>query len=149
MKRSLVVILALIWLGCAKGPETVTIEFRLAEMQPQEGLTEATFEQTGEKFYLHDEVLIGSAEIATATAIIWQDHDVVDLRFTASGKEKFAQITRQHLKKRIGILVDGKLVSAPIINAPILEGRAIIQGSFTEQEAQRIAKGITAELSAQ
>jgi preprotein translocase subunit SecD len=144
MKRFLVAIMALIWMGCAEGPEMVTIEFRLAEIQPQEGLTETTFDLTGESFYLHDEVLISNDDIAAAEAIVWQGQDVVDLKFTESGREKLAQITRQHIKKRMGMLVDGKLVSAPIIQAPILEGRAVIAGNFTQQEARRVARGITA-----
>ena len=37
------------------------------------------------------------------------------------------------------------LVSAPIINAPIHEGRAVIHGEFTQAEAERIATGIFIE----
>ena len=44
--------------------------------------------------------------------------------------------------KRAAILVDGRLTAAPVIRAPILKGVAIIQGNFSEEEAQEIAAGI-------
>ena len=46
------------------------------------------------------------------------------------------------LPKPIGMLVDGELITAPVIRTPIREGRAVINGDFTEEEAKRIAAGI-------
>jgi len=139
-------LLVLLFLHCSKGPQPMTLEFRLAQLEPGEGLTEMTFAPTGETLYLHDEVLIGNTDIASASAITWQDRQVVDLRFTAEGKEKLARLTGEHVKERVGMLVDGRLLSAPMINAPILEGRAIIDGDFSQEETLRIATGIQAGL---
>jgi preprotein translocase subunit SecD len=146
MKRIFCLIIVLLSLSCSKGTEPVIVEFRLAQLQPEEGLLEKPFERTGETFYLHEEVLIGNADIAAADALLWQGRHVIDLTFTEPGKEKLARLTRDHLQERVGMLVDGRLVSAPIINAPILEGRALIEGDFTEEEARRIAKGIMSGL---
>ncbi len=146
MKTVTVLIVLLALLGCAKAPEQVTIEFRLAETEPAEGLTEMIFHRTEETFYLHDEVLISNADIASASATMWEQRPVVDLRFTEAGTQKLAKLTTENVKKRVGMLVDGTLASAPVINAPILEGRAIIDGDFSEKEARRIAAGIVSTL---
>lgn len=45
--------------------------------------------------------------------------------------------------KNAGIFVDGKLLSAPRINAPIDEGILLIAGFFDREEALKIADGLT------
>ena len=140
---SLLIVAALF--GCftpEKQAEKVTIEFRFAETEAAEGLTEIILPITGQKFYLHDEVIMSNDNIAMASVVIWDEKPVVELQFTLTGKDKFAQLTKENLKRRMGMLVDGKLVTAPIINAPIDQGIAIITGDFTKDEAQRIADGI-------
>ena len=44
--------------------------------------------------------------------------------------------------KPLVILVDGKVLSAPIVREKISGGRAVIAGRFTEEEAKHIANGI-------
>jgi preprotein translocase subunit SecD len=131
--------------GTPQQPEKAILEIRLAENEPGEGLIEVVFESSGETFYLHPEVVLTNEEIAAASVSLWEDRPVVDLTLTESGKEKFAEFTRANVGKRAAILVDSELVTAPIIKAPILEGRAIINGDFTEQEAKRIAEGLVVE----
>jgi len=123
-------------------PEKATLEIRLTESEPGEGLTEVVFETSGETFYLHPEVVLTNEDIASASVTRWEDRPAVDLTLTEAGKEKFAEFTGANIGKRAAMLVNGKLVTAPIIRAPILEGRALINGDFTEQEAKRIADGL-------
>ena len=93
-------------------------------------------------FYLHPEVILANEDIASTSVTHWEDRPAVDVILTEAGKEKFAEFTGANIGKRAAILVDGKLVTAPIIRAPILQGRALINGDFTEQEAKRIAEGL-------
>ncbi|GEM_PF-2518977 len=123
--------------GCGKD---VCIEFRLAGEEAGEGLTEFVLQESGRAFYVHDEVVLSNADVAAAKVSGWQGERVVELTLTEGGRRTFAEVTTDHVKERMGILVDGRLVSAPVINAPILGGRAIIAGNFTEQEAERIAE---------
>jgi preprotein translocase subunit SecD len=146
MKKAWIVILILFCIGCAKGPEPLTIEFRLAQLEPEDGLTEMTFAATGETYYLHDEVLLDDSDLSAAKAIDWQGETVVDLTFNEAGKQKLERVTGEHVTKRLGMVVGGKLLSAPVINAPITQGRAVIAGRLTPEEAQRIASGIAAGL---
>jgi len=145
MKYFISLLIAAALFGCStpeKQAEKVTVEFRFAETEAAEGLTEIILPITGQKFYLHDEVIMSNEDIAMASVTMWNGKPVVELQFTLTGKDKFAQLTKENLKRRVGMLVDGKLVTAPIINAPIDQGIAIITGDFTKDEAQRIADGI-------
>ena len=69
---------------------------------------------------------------------------VVAMEFTAKGKQKFADFTRRNVGEILAIVLDGNILSAPHINEPILDGRAVIKGRFTTEEAQRLAEFINA-----
>jgi len=66
------------------------------------------------------------------------------LIFNKEGANRFAQITRSNVGKRLAIILDGKILSAPQIREPILSGRAQITGNFTEQEATLLAAALRA-----
>ncbi|HRZ40472.1 MAG TPA: protein translocase subunit SecD, partial [Candidatus Omnitrophota bacterium] len=64
---------------------------------------------------------------------------IVKLSFKAAGAKQFAEVTRAHVNQQLAIIIDGVIQSAPNINEPILSGSAVIQGSFTEEEASLLA----------
>ncbi|MCI8342395.1 MAG: protein translocase subunit SecD [Firmicutes bacterium] len=66
----------------------------------------------------------------------------VSLEFTDEGREIFAEATRNNIGKIIAIVMDGEIVSAPIVNSVITDGVASIAGSFTSEEAQEVAARI-------
>lgn len=128
--------------GCAASNQ-VALEFRLAAEESSPGLEEMVFEPTGEHFYLHHEVLLNQADVDSAAAVWREERWEVELFFTPEGAQKFAELTEQNLGRRCGMVLDGKLLSAPRIMAPIKSGRALITSDFTEAEARRIAQGMT------
>ena len=60
---------------------------------------------------------------------------VVTFRFDNVGAREFADITRESVNKRFAIVLDKKVLTAPVIREPILGGSGEIEGSFTFQEA--------------
>ena len=64
---------------------------------------------------------------------------VVGLEFNSEGAEKFATLTAQNVGKQIAILLDGKVLTAPVVNEAITGGKAQITGSKTMQEAEHLA----------
>jgi len=64
---------------------------------------------------------------------------VVGLEFNAEGARKFAQITADNIGKRLAIVLDGKIQSAPRIKEAIPSGEAVITGRFTVEQAQDLA----------
>jgi SecD/SecF fusion protein len=61
------------------------------------------------------------------------------LRFGAAGTQKLAAFTRANVGRALAIVIDGRVISAPLIREPILGGRAQISGSLTKAEAVEIA----------
>ena len=64
---------------------------------------------------------------------------IVSLQFNASGAKKFAQVTASNVGKRLAIVLDGKIQSAPRIREAIPSGEAVITGRFDAQTAQDLA----------
>ncbi len=68
-----------------------------------------------------------------------QGRPVVSFRFDATGAKRFADTTSKNVGRRFAIVLDNKVVSAPVIREPILQGNGVISGSFTAQEANDLA----------
>lgn len=64
---------------------------------------------------------------------------VVTTAFDASGARRFAKLTTEHVGERFAIVLDGKVLSAPVIREPIPGGRGQISGGFTLQGAKDLA----------
>ena len=69
---------------------------------------------------------------------------VVSLTFTDEGKQKFADATTKAYAagESIGIYYDGKFISVPRVQAAITDGRAVITGENTIEEAESLASNI-------
>ena len=63
---------------------------------------------------------------------------VVYLNFDAQGTKIFARVTGANIKKRLAIVLNGKVYTAPVINDRIPSGRAIIEGIRNVDEAKII-----------
>ncbi|MBM0103392.1 protein translocase subunit SecD [Steroidobacter sp. S1-65] len=64
---------------------------------------------------------------------------VVAFRFDAEGAKRFAEITRQNVGRQFAMVLDGKVISAPLIQEPITGGAGQIQGNFTVAETSSLA----------
>jgi preprotein translocase subunit SecD len=74
--------------------------------------------------------------------VSWGEGRAVEILLTPAGRERFAEISAEYIGEHLGILLDGRLVAAPIVRDTILGGRAVITGDFSGEEAQRIADGL-------
>lgn len=63
----------------------------------------------------------------------------VNLQFDRIGARIFSRLTGENINRRLAILLDGKVHSAPNINEKISEGRARISGNFDMEEASTLA----------
>ncbi len=63
----------------------------------------------------------------------------VSVSFNSSGTRQFSDLTTRNVKKRLAIVLDGKVQSAPVIQEPITGGEARITGDFTLEEARDLA----------
>jgi preprotein translocase subunit SecD len=63
---------------------------------------------------------------------------VIGFSLTPEGAPKFGELTQANLNRRLAIVLDNKVVSAPTINSRI-DGEGVIEGSFTQQQAADLA----------
>lgn len=64
---------------------------------------------------------------------------VVNFEFDAIGSKKFSDTTLKNVHRQFAIILDNKVISAPVINQHIPGGRGYIEGHFTYPEAQMLA----------
>jgi len=63
----------------------------------------------------------------------------VTIQFDSEGGQKFTRMTQQHTGKLFAIILDGQVISAPVIREPIYGGVSQISGSFTVESANQLA----------
>ena len=68
----------------------------------------------------------------------------VSLDFDSEGKDLFADITKRNISKKVAIYLDGYPISVPTVQQEITDGRAIISGAFTLEEAKQLAQRLNA-----
>ncbi|MBY0559962.1 protein translocase subunit SecD [Hyphomicrobium sp.] len=64
---------------------------------------------------------------------------VINFRFNQSGARKFGNFTKDNVGKPFAIVLDNKVLSAPVIREPILGGSGQISGSFDVDSSNRLA----------
>ncbi len=63
---------------------------------------------------------------------------IVGLQFNPEGAKMFEEITKANVGKTIAIYLDGQIISAPTVNEAITGGQAVINGTFTPEEARQL-----------
>ena len=71
-----------------------------------------------------------------------QPHPEVVLTFTDVGKIRLAEATGRHIGRQLAIIVDGQIITAPLIREEITGGVAVVAGTFTVHEAHIIVDKI-------
>jgi preprotein translocase subunit SecD len=84
---------------------------------------------------------ITGADLATARVSIDQttSEPYVSVEFNKTGAKVFGELTEQNVGKRLAIILDGNVHSAPVIRERIPSGQAQITGGFTAEEAADLA----------
>lgn len=85
-------------------------------------------------------VMLTGDVLSDARVAIGQFNDpYVSITFDGKGGREFERITSENVKKRMAIVLDNTIYSAPVIQERISGGRAQITGTFTTQEANDLA----------
>jgi SecD-like export protein len=121
----------------------IGFEVRLAEDRPAAGLHEARIVGSDRVVYLHQEIIVTNGDIAQSSVVPGDapSRFGVGVQFNASGAQKMRQATASHVGRPVAILIDGEVVTAPVLRSPISTS-AVISGDYTKAEAERIANGI-------
>ncbi len=92
------------------------------------------------RFYLLGKVLVGGKDLVDArTQYDNLGRAVVALSFSSEGAKLFDAATAESIGRQIAILLDGVVISAPVVQERITGGNAQISGRFTAAEAGRLS----------
>ncbi|MCM2294279.1 protein translocase subunit SecDF [Allorhizobium sp. BGMRC 0089] len=92
-------------------------------------------------YLVEKRVLVSGEDLVDAQASFNQqtNEPVVTFRFDSRGAQRFAQATQQNVGRPFAIVLDNKVISAPVIREPIIGGSGQISGNFTVQGANDLA----------
>ena len=103
-----------------------------------------TEKETGQEyrvpFLVKKRVMLTGDVLSDARVSIGQfDEPYVSITFDTKGGQEFERITAANVKKRMAVVLDNTIYSAPVIQERISGGRAQITGTFSMQEANDLA----------
>ena len=92
-------------------------------------------------YVLKDQTLVSGENLVDSQPSFDQrtGEPVVTFRFDAQGAKRFARVTQDNVGLPFAIVLDNKVISAPVIREPILGGSGQISGNFSVQEANDLA----------
>jgi preprotein translocase subunit SecD len=119
--------------------QSMTAEQAMATRPPPD--SEILDGEGGQKYLIEKRVLVSGGDLIDAQPGFDQrsSEPVVNFRFNSTGARKFAEATQQNVGKPFAIVLDNKVISAPVIREPILGGSGQISGNFTVQSANDLA----------
>jgi preprotein translocase subunit SecD len=109
--------------------------------QPPPGVEVLSMQEGGGKIAVRKRVDVDGADLTDARAGTngqtgeW----VVNFKFNSNGSRRFADITRANVGHRFAVVLDDKVITAPVIREPITGGSGQISGSFTAASANDLA----------
>src|ERR1700730_18560169 len=119
--------------------QSMTAEQAAESRAPQD--SEVLDGEGGAKYLIEKRVLVCSADLVDAQPGFDQrtSEPIVSFRFNPSGARKSSEATQANVGKPFAIVLDNKVISAPVIREPILGGSGQISGNFTVQSANDLA----------
>lgn len=84
-------------------------------------------------------IMVDGSTLVDAQPTFQNGQPVVSFRFDTVGARRFGDATRDNVGRAFAIVLDDRVISAPVIREPILGGSGVISGSFTVQTANDLA----------
>ena len=93
------------------------------------------------EYLLERRVIVSGEELVDAQAAFAQqtNEPVVTFRFDTRGAQSFGRATQNNIGRPFAVVLDGEVISAPVIRSAILGGSGQIEGGFTAQSANDLA----------
>jgi preprotein translocase subunit SecD len=107
-----------------------------AEIMPG---TEAGPNGQPQEYLVNRRVVVSGDNLIDSQPTFQDGRPVVSFRFDTAGGARFGDVTSKNTGRRLAIVLDGKVISAPRINEPIMGGSGIISGQFSVQEANDLS----------
>lgn len=125
--------------------QTAHMTFRLVDESanpetPPPGEDALPLENSPRKIVVRRRIDVDGADLTNArVGVDQQGRPAVNFTFNAAGTRAFAEISRNNVGHLFAIVLDNKVISAPVINSPIPDGHGQISGGMDEQRAEDLA----------
>ena len=122
--------------------KTANLSFRLvAEDENDFGSEYINFENSEDKLKVSKRVALSGDNLVNAKPAFDNRNNETTVNFSLDrvGAKKFAKVTSANVGKRLAIILDNKIISAPSIRESIVGGNGVITGDFTFQSATDLA----------
>ena len=120
---------------------TAKMSFHLLGNGPNEPGVTVLADEQGNQYPVLDRVELSGDRLTDARAAFdpQTNEPVVNFRFDTAGASRFAQITQANVGRPFAIVLDDKVLSAPVIRQPITGGSGQISGNFSVEEANTLS----------
>ena len=120
--------------------KTAQLNFRLVSENEEFGV-DKLISENGEELNVSKRIVMSGENLIDAQPNFNSQSNQPTVSFTLDrlGAQKFGRATTDNVGKRLAIILDGNIVSAPSINEPITSGNGMISGNFSFQEATDLA----------
>jgi len=122
--------------------KTANLSFRLVSENVDDfGYEKLFFEDNIKELNISKRIIISGDNLINARPSFnnRNNESVVSFTLDRAGSKKFGRITTDNVGKRLAIILDNKIISAPQIREAILGGSGEISGNFTFQTATDLA----------
>ena len=121
--------------------KTAQLNFRLVSDEKNDFGTEILLSEANEELTVSKRIIISGDNLLDAQPRLDNQSNQPNVFFSLDriGAKKFAKSTTDNVGKRIAIILDGKIISAPNVREPITGGNGSISGNFSFQEATDLA----------
>ena len=122
--------------------KTANLSFRfVSQTENTFGSELLFFENSDDQLSVSKRVIVSGDNFINAKPLFdnQTNQAIVSFSFDRVGAKKFGRATTDNVGKRLAIILDNKIISAPSIREPILGGNGQISGDFTFQEATDLA----------
>ncbi|MGI9380254.1 MAG: protein translocase subunit SecD [Methyloligellaceae bacterium] len=98
-------------------------------------------DEEGIEYLLKKRAIVSGEDLVDAQPSFDQrsNEPVVTFRFNSSGARRFGKVTRDNVGRPFAIVLDREVISAPVIQEPILGGTGQISGNFSVEEANNLS----------
>ena len=129
--------------------QTAKMNFRMVDEKAMKDVSSKNYfvgseviedNEFGIKYVIKKRIGVSGDSLVDASASVDQfNQPIVSIRFDTLGSRKFADLTAKNVGKRFAIVLDNKVISAPVIREAIPTGSAQISGNFTYETANDLA----------
>ena len=123
--------------------QTAKLDFQLVADpgDPPDEVETLPMQKGGGTLQVQKRIMVDGADLVDAQQSFDQQTGEPDVtfRFNLRGGQRFGQVTAENVGRPFAIVLDGKVISAPVIRSPITGGTGQITGNFTVDEANSLA----------